>query len=311
MTSTTLRPASAVSPQSRGDRRRPVLRATRAPFAVPGLVVYATLVLVPLLLSVYYSFTNRNLLGKSAELVGLQNYIRLLSNETFVGSFAFTAAITVCTLVVVNAVGLAVALLLDKVGRTFFVMRMAFFVPVALSGVVIAFIWSRMLTDNGVLNSGLQAIGLDGLALSWLGEPHLAQFSVIVVTIWQSLGLCVVVYLAGLQTIPRELVEAARIDGSSTWQVFRHVTWPLLAPSLTINSTLLLINGFKTYDIPIVLTGTGPGGATATAATEVIRVGFTLNRVGVASAMAVILLVTVGAVTGIVVWFLQRREIEG
>ena len=124
------------------------------------------------------------------------------------------------------------------------------------------------------------------------------------------MGLCIVVYLAGLQTVPKELVEAARIDGASWSQSFGHITWPLLAPSVTINSTLLLINGFKAYDIPVVLTGTGPAGATATVATEVIRVGFNLNRVGLASAMAIVLLLVVAGVTALVVALLQRREVS-
>lgn len=282
---------------------------TRLPFSVPGVVLYGTLVLVPLILSVYYSFTDRTR-RRDESFVGWDNYLRLLSDESFLSSFAFTATVTVATLLLVNALGLALALLLNRVGRLFFAMRMIFFIPIALSGVVAAFIWSRILTDQGLLNTWLSDIGLGDWALTWLGDPKLAQGSVIAIAIWQALGLCIVVYLAGLQTIPHELLDAARVDGGTRWQGFRHVTWPLLAPSVTINSTLLLINGFKTYDVPIVLTGTGPGGATATAATEIIRVGFTLNRVGLASAMAIILLLAVGLVTAIAVWVLQKREVE-
>ncbi|MBG6055324.1 multiple sugar transport system permease protein [Salinibacterium sp. CAN_S4] len=271
---------------------------------------YGGLVLVPLVLSFFYSFTDRSLLRPDASFVGFDNYLRLLSDPSFLGTFGFTSVLTVVNLVLVNAVGLMVAVLLDKVGRVFFAVRMAFFVPVALSGVIVAFIWSRILTDNGVLNSTLRALGLGDLAQSWLGTSFTAQASVVVVTAWQALGLCIVVYLAGLQTVPRELLDSARIDGCGPVGSFANVTWPLLAPSLTINATLLLINGFKTYDIPVVMTGTGPGGATSTVATEVIRVGFSLNRVGLASAMAIIMLAVVAFITVVIVGLLQRREVS-
>lgn len=284
-------------------------RISYTPFAVPGFIAYGGLVLVPLALSFYYSFTNRNLLYPGEKFVGLDNYIRLFGDDQFLGSFGFTTVLTITTLVMVNAVGLAIAVLLNKVGRFFFAMRMIFFIPVALSGVIVAFLWSSILTDQGLLNSAIRSLGFEHFTFSWLGTPLSAQASVIVVTSWQALGLCIVIYLAGLQTIPRELLESSRIDGCSRASSFRHVTWPLLAPSLTVNSTLLLINGFKSYDIPFVLTGTGPGGATSTVATEVIRVGFNLNRAGVASAMAIVMLVAVAAITFLVVSVLQRREV--
>ncbi|MFE7845290.1 carbohydrate ABC transporter permease [Microbacterium sp. NPDC057407] len=291
------------------SRRKPLTRSTAA-FLVPGGAMYLVFVLVPLVLSFYYSFTNRNLLYPGEQFVGAENYVRLLTNPTFLGSFAFTATLTIVTVIVVNAAGLGIALLLNRTALLFRALRIAFFVPVALSGVVVAFIWSTILTDQGLLNASLDNLGLGFLAQSWLGNPVTAQGSVIAVTSWQAIGLCTVIYLAGLQTIPSELRDAAKIDGAGAWSEFRHVTWPLLAPSLTINTTLLLINGFKTYDIPVVLTGTGPGGATSTVATEVIRVGFNLNRVGSASAMAVVMLVVTAVATFIVVGYLRKRELE-
>ena len=295
---------------STGDHRRRSAHPSLLPFAAPGFVVYLALVLVPLGLSVVYSFTNRNLLFPDAKFVGLDNYIRLLSDSTFLSSFGFTAALTFGTLIGVNALSLGVALLLDKMNRVYFAMRTVFFIPVALSGVIVAFIWSRILTDNGVLNSLLRDLGLEQFALSWLGSPVTAQGSVIFVTGWQAMGLAVVVYLAALQTVPKDLLDAARIDGAGWVLSLRNVTWPLIAPALTINTTLLLINGFKSFDIPTVLTGNGPGGATSTVATEVIRVGFTLNRAGLASAMAVVLLLVVASVTAVVVGQLQKREVS-
>lgn len=290
-------------------RRGGTASLVRNAMAVPALLVYTVLVLAPLALSFYYSFTNRNLLYPSEKLVGFENYFRLFSNDRFVQTFTFTSVLTLITVVLVNAVGLGVALLLNRSTWMNRVLRAAYFVPVALSGVIVAFIWSTILTDNGLLNSFLESVSLGALVHSWLGDPVTAQGSVILVTSWQAVGLCVVIYLTGLQTVPSDLLDAARIDGCSSLASFRHVTWPLLAPSLTINTTLLLINGFKVYDIPVVLTGTGPGGATTTVATEVIRVGFNLNRVGTASAMAMVMLVVVSVVTFVVISLLRRREL--
>lgn len=175
--------APAVGLLSRGWRRKPLagLRSRR-PFALPGLVVYGVLVLAPLDLSLSYSFTNRNLLFPPAEFVGLDNYLRLFADATFLSSFAFTSGLTILTLGRVNAFALAVALLLNKINRAYFVMRTVFFIPVALSGVIAAFIWSRVLTDNGVLNILLRSLGFEQIALSWLGTPITAQGSVVFVT---------------------------------------------------------------------------------------------------------------------------------
>jgi multiple sugar transport system permease protein len=125
------------------------------------------------------------------------------------------------------------------------------------------------------------------------------------------LGFCVVVYLAGLQGVPQELLEAAEIDGAGPLRRFRAVTWPLLAPSLTINTVVLLISAFKTYDYVKVITNGGPGsGATATIAFDVLQTGFDANHVGYASAMAVLMLVIVAVVTTVVLTFLRRREVD-
>ena len=290
----------------------PLLRhfRKRFPFAIPGVVAYGAFIIVPVILSLYYSFTNRSLLSPDADFVGLDNYERLVTDSRFLDTFAFTLILTVVTLVGVNVLGLAIAVLLNQVGRLFYAMRMLFFIPVALLLVIVAFLWSTILTDNGILNTMLRETGLGALATSWLGTPTMAQVSVILVSGWQGMSLAVVIYLAGLQTVPTTLYDAAKIDGAGRWSAFRYVTWPFLAGALTINSTLLLINGFKSYDIPVVLTATGPGHATSMIATEVIRVGFKLTRAGLASAMAIVMVVVAAAVTLTIVGLLQRREVD-
>jgi multiple sugar transport system permease protein len=145
----------------------------------------------------------------------------------------------------------------------------------------------------------------------WLSDPDLALYSLSSVICWQTLGFCVVVYLAGLQGVPAELQEAAAIDGAGAVRRFREVTWPLLAPALTINTVVLLISAFKIFDHVQVITNGGPGtGTTATIAFTVLQTGFVSNRQGYASAMAVLMLIIIAIASALVLKILQRREVQ-
>jgi multiple sugar transport system permease protein len=202
-----------------------------------------------------------------------------------------------------------VALLLDRRGRFYVALRSVFFTPVVLSSVVVSIIWTRLLDQDGPLNQALRAVGVT--PPGWLSDPRYALYSLSSIICWQMLGFCVVVYLAGLQGVPTELQEAAAIDGAGPVRRFRAVTWPLLAPSLTINTVVLLISAFKVYDHVKVITNGGPGtGTTATVAFLVLQTGFDANHQGYASAVAVVMLVIVGAATAVVLKVLQRREVD-
>ncbi|MFG3690820.1 carbohydrate ABC transporter permease [Micromonospora sp. NPDC047740] len=212
--------------------------------------------------------------------------------------------------IVPNVLGLLVALLLDKPGRFYNAMRSVFFTPMILSSVVVSVIWTRLLDTDGLVNQALRALGVHQPP-AWLSDPDYALYSVASIISWQMLGFCVVVYLAGLQGVPVELQEASSIDGAGPIRRFRAVTWPLLAPALTINTVVLLISAFKTYDYIKVITNGGPGaGTTATIAFDVLQTGFDANHVGYASAMAVAMLVIVGVTTAVALWILRRREID-
>src|SRR6266446_2706676 len=188
-----------------------------------------------------------------------------------------------------NAMGLGIALMLGGESRLFSVLRTIFFVPIVLAGVVVSFIWQAMLTDYGVINSVLTRIGLGSLQQGWLDTPNHAIGSVVAVVTWQLLGFCAVIYLAALKAIPDELIEAAQVDGCTGLRRFRRITWPLVAPAVTINTVLLFITAFKLFDHVKVITNGGPGGATNTLAVNIYTVGFTQNDFGLASAQAVVL----------------------
>lgn len=279
-------------------------------FAAPGVLVYACFVLAPIGISLWYSLTNYNPFNPPTTFVGLRNFGLLFEDQEFLTALRITSILTLIVVIVPNVLGLGVALLLDKRGGLYNALRSVFFTPVILSSVVVSIIWSRLLDSEGPVNELLRALGVS-TPPGWLSDPDLALYSLASIVCWQMLGFCVVVYLAGLQGVPQELLEAAAIDGAGPVRRFRAVTWPLLAPALTINTVVLLISAFKTYDYVKVITNGGPGsGATATIAFNVLATGFDANHVGYASAMAIVMLLIVAVITAIVLKLLQRREID-
>ncbi len=280
-------------------------------FGAPGLLIYVCFVLAPILVSVGYSLTNYNPFRKEqTRYVGLENYRRLFEDEEFLQALKVTTILTLIVVIVPNVLGLLIALLLDRRGWFYNALRSVFFVPVVLSSVVVSVIWTRMMAVDGVINKALRGLGVHDPP-GWLSDPDLALYSVGIILSWQTLGFCVVVYLAGLQGVPRELHEAAAIDGAGPLQRFRNVTWPLLAPALTINTVVQLISAFKVFDHIKVITDGGPGeGTTATIAFTVIRTGFTVNRQGQAAAMAIVMLVIIAIASAATLKLLQRREVD-
>jgi multiple sugar transport system permease protein len=293
-------------------RRKPVLPRVWhfVSFGAPGVLVYVCFVLAPIMMSVGYSLTNYNPFNPPTRYVGLHNYRLLLTDDEFLTSLKVTTIMTVIVVLVPNVLGLAIAVLLDKRGWLYNALRSVFFTPVILSSVVVSIIWTRLLDQDGPLNQALRLVGVDHPP-GWLSDPSYALYSLSSIICWQLLGFCVVVYLAGLQGVPIELQEAAAIDGAGPVRRFRAVTWPLLAPSLTINTVVLLISAFKVYDHVKVITNGGPGtGTTATVAFLVLQTGFDANHQGYASAIAVMMLLIVGATTAVVLKVLQKREVD-
>ena len=274
------------------------------------MLVYVCFVLAPIIVSFVYSLPNYNPFNPPTRFVGWRNYRLLLTDTEFLTSLRVTATLTLIVVIVPNVAGLAIAVLLDRRGWLYNTLRSVFFVPMVLSSVVVSIIWTRMLADDGLINQALRGLGA-AHPPGWLSDPRYALYSLGGILSWQMLGFCVVVYLAGLQGVPIELGEAAAIDGAGPVRRFRHVTWPLLAPALTVNTVVLLISAFKIFDHVQVITHGGPGtGTTATIAYNVLQTGFVANRQGYASAMAVVMLVIIAAASALVLKVLQRREVS-
>jgi ABC-type sugar transport system permease subunit len=292
------------------SRRSWARLASLAPVAWLAIGLYIAFLLYPIASSLLTSFTDRNPLRAESAFVGLDNYRQLFTDPRLLTSLRFTLVVVIVVTIASNVVGLGFAMLLNRPSVGYRLMRTLIFIPQVLSGVIVAFIWRSILTQNGLLNTFLRNIGLADQPVSWIGTPDLALLSVCVVVTWATIAFATVVYVAALQSVPGELYEAARIDGASALGRFRFVTLPMIAPGMTISIVLCLITTFKLYDVIAVLTGGGPANTTQTTAFYLITVAFTTNRFGYASAIAILLLVATTVVAYSLTGLLRRREAD-
>lgn len=282
-------------------------------FILPAFLLYAGFVLFPAISSVYYSFTSWNGVETTMNFIGLSNYKELLNpgNVRFWGAIMRTFIVAIAVAIGNNIIALFLAVMVDRVKILKGFFRSAFYIPVLISGIVAGFIWKIMYNNNfGVFNRLLTMLGLENMTNDWLGNPKTALISLIITILWQGAGYYMIIYLAGLQSIPEELTEAAKIDGANSWQQFWKVTFPLLAGSITINMTLALINGMKVFDQINVMTSGGPGFATETMTYYIYKVAFGEMRQGLGTAASIILFVLILVFNQIQSKILRSREVE-
>jgi raffinose/stachyose/melibiose transport system permease protein len=243
-----------------------------------------------------------------ANFVGLDNFVHIFRDPATRGALLHTLYLALTFVVLVNLVGLTLALGLNKSVKSRNILRAIFFAPVVMSPLAVAYIWQYIFDYSGGLNLILHNVGLDSWRQAWLGDPNWALWSILVVMVWQYSGLTMVIYLAGFQAIPGELYEASAVDGAKLWMRFRRLTLPLLAPAITVNLTLMLIVGLRVFDQVVALTGGGPVDATETLATEVWKQTFLLGRFGLGSALALVLGALIAAMAITQTLVLRRRE---
>jgi ABC-type sugar transport system permease subunit len=279
-------------------------------FAGLAMLLYLAFLIVPVLLSLETSFTNQNVLSASSGFVGLANYREMLHDNQLDAALEFTVALAAIVTVVANAAGLAFAILLNRVSLSYRVLRTLAFLPQVISGIIVGFVWSWILSPSGLVNNLLMKIGLVSQPVNWLGTPHMAMLSVSIVVAWVLTGFTTVVYLAALQNIPPELYDASSIDGANSRQQFRMITFRMVAPATTISVVISLITVLKLYDIITALTGGGPAYATRSVAMYIISVGFSNGAYGYASAIAMLLLALTAVIALTVTTLLRRREVD-
>jgi raffinose/stachyose/melibiose transport system permease protein len=279
-------------------------------FAVPAILVYALVVLYPSIAGAGSAFTDWSGIGESRSYVGADNFKQLLRDDQALGALRNTLLLTVAIVVVQNALGLLLALGVHTGIKSRMLLRLVFFAPVVVSPVMVSFLWKFVYNpapDAG-LNAALGAVGLGSLRQDWLGNPSIALWSVAFTVIWQCAGYSMVIFLAGLEGVPAELHESAMVDGAGTIARFRHITWPLLAPAVTINVMLSTVGGLTLFTQIIAMTNGGPGYATDTLSTVLYKQAFVFGKFGYSTAVALVLAIFVAAVTFLQIGYLRSRE---
>ncbi|WP_277049576.1 carbohydrate ABC transporter permease [Ruania albidiflava] len=300
MTATAERTSSTApshAPAGRPRRRRHagVGRATSLLlFAVPALAIYAFAVVVPSVRGAFLAFTNWDGLSPAYDFVGFDNFVRIFTTESSLSALKMTLIFALAITILQNGVGLVLALGVNSGLKSQNFLRVLLFAPVVITPVVVAFLWKFLLTPNGPVNAIFAGVGLGDTPPSWLGEPFWAAASVVMMVVWQKAGYSMVIYVAGLQSIPQEVNEAATVDGAGAWRRFASITWPLLAPATAINVLLTVIGGLKMFTEVFVLTAGGPGGSTETLSTLLYKSAFQFNEFGYGISLAIVLALVVG-----------------
>jgi ABC-type sugar transport system permease subunit len=309
-TPATAAPAATAAPIRRSSRIGRRRRRAAWLFLTPSLIALAIFTFWPMLQAVYLSFTDYNLL-QPAEFIGFDNYIELFQDEAVLNAFANTLLYAVVVTPVTIVLALVFALFLNQkmILRGFF--RTAIFLPFIVSLGVIAIAWTFLFDPNiGLLAYWLQGIGIV-TGQSWTSDPALAMPAVMIVGVWKNVGFYTVIYLAGLQSVPAELNEAARIDGANAWQRFRGVTWPLLSNQTLLVSVMAMIASLQTFDQIYVMTRGGPFFRTETLVMLIYREGFSGGELkfGYGSAISIVLLLFVLILSIVQFRYFRRREV--
>lgn len=272
--------------------------------SAPAVILFITMFLIPTILGVYLSLTDWTGFSLNFNFIGLENYEKAFTTPRARDAVIFTAVQAVVVTVIINVLGVALAVIIGGNGKINTLSRVVFFYPGVISGLVIGFLWSAILAPQGVINSLFTQIGWP--TLPFLADPSFAKVMVIFTIAWASFGFNMILYIAGLKAIPGEYYEAATVDGAGSWQRFRHITLPLLAPIVTVNVVLNMVGLLRTYDLVLSLTNGGPAASTQTIVFQIIQNAFMSDQRGLGAAQSVGLLV-VTAVVGLAVTFYRRR----
>lgn len=260
-------------------------------FILPNFLGFLVFMLVPILMSLYFSFTNYDVIS-TIEFIGLENYINLFQDEQFIVAILNTLWFTVLTVPVGVILSLLLAVLLNRQIRGISIFRTLVFIPVITSMVAVSLVWSMLYEENGgLLNTLLGYLHLPSVA--WLTSTEMAMISIAIMSIWKGLGYNMTIFLAGLQGVPRDLYEAATIDGANAFQKFRKITVPMIGPTTYFVTLMALIGSLQVFDQVNIMTGGGPVNATRTIAFHLYQYGFQFYKMGYACAAAYVLFILV------------------
>ncbi len=286
--------------------------ASIAWFLVPALVLFLVFVLAPIAVAVHTSFFKWGGIGSMDDFVGFENYTRLFADQVFLGDMGRGLYLIVLSITVQLPFALFTAVLLNQKLRGRAVYRMLFFAPYILSEVVTAVLFTMIfLPGDGMADHLAGALGLEGLQGKWLADPSTVMPTLFVVMTWKYFGFHMMLLLAGLQSIPREILDAASIDGAGAWQRFRYVTLPLLGPTIRISVFLSVIGAIQLFDLVWVMTAGGPNHSSETMAISMFQFGFKRYQVGYASAISVVLFMISLVFSLFYQRYVLRRDLSG
>ena len=278
-------------------------------FVVPAVAFVLFATDIPFVMNLYYSVFDWNGIGKEMTFVGLDNFVKIFTNDTlFWKGVTFTLKFAVFYVVIVNILSLTVAVVMSKERKSSSVGRAFYYVPYIISLTAIILIWKF------IFGPGFEALyeitGWEFFNWSWVGTPKLAFYVVVIMAVWQNLGFYMVNYIAGIIAVPKELIEAAKIDGANSFQVFRKITVPLIMPAMSICMLTSLTFAFKLFDIIMVFTKGGPANSTVTVAYNIYQEAFVRSNYGLATAKSLVFVVFVLAVTAVQMKITKSREVE-
>jgi raffinose/stachyose/melibiose transport system permease protein len=287
-------------------------RGSSLPFLLPALLIYGLFALYPMVDALWLSFFDWDGVSADRDWVGLENYVQILTRDPVFWTAVQNSVIwVVLSLIIPTAIGLGFAVALDQKLRGRNVLRAALYLPAIIASIAVATMWSWMYNPFlGLVNAVLEALGLEWLIQDWLGDPDVALYSVLVAYVWQSAGVAMVLFLAGLQNVPPELKEAARVDGANHRQTFRAVTFPALMPTFVVVTVLSIISSLKVFDLVYGMTGGGPAQSTQVLALWSYTQSFRLHDYGNGMAVAMVLLaVTLLVVVPYYAWIRRRDQV--
>ncbi len=285
---------------------------TKTIFLAPAVAVCLVFMVVPGIMEFYLSLTDWNGISSVYNYIGFRNFRQIFDDRVFYLALRNTLIYSFLVVLLQHTFSLAMAVIINRgiKGQRFY--KTVLFIPCLLSSIVVGLAFNFIYNPiNGQLNFMLGKLGLVSLAkTNWLGDPKIALFSIIFVSVWQFVGYCMSIYMAGLKGIPKEIIEAAGVDGAGNWHMFRHIEFPSIAPAFTINTVLSIIGTLKAFEVVYAMTGGGPGNATDVIATYIYKVGFSSSRMGYGTAVSLILFLMIVVISFIQVKILKARENE-
>lgn len=253
----------------------------------PGLAILFIFVFFPIIFSIPLSLTDYSVVGE-INFVGFENFKRAFSDSNFIVAL-FNSMKYVLVVPIIQIVSLAFAVLLNQKIRGTRFFRMCYYFPVITSTVAVSIVWNWLLSNEGIVNKILLKMNLISESVGWLSNNSTALWVLMFITAWKGFGYYMVIYLAGLQSVPYDLIEAAKLDRANSFQIFIHVIIPMLKPQVVMCTLLSLISALKVFDEPFVLTNGGPGNSTLTASLYIYQKGFQSFDFGYAAALSLIL----------------------